>query len=113
MGYDEREQFATNVVRQAFALARRTLGARLGLKEADRRRLRITTIGAVDVTGEQRAAVRAACKVAAERERRRAKGAKSRAEYETGSASARQPFTKARGGRHCPAFLFVVAGQEP
>jgi hypothetical protein len=87
------------------------LAARVGLTEAERQRLQIRTIGAIDLDKDSRAKRRAERKVAAERERRRANGAKQRAEYETGSTTARQPWLAAgisrrtwyrRGTGPCP-----------
>jgi len=62
-----------------------SLAKRLNLHEAERRRLRITTIGAVDLDRAQRAAARRARKRERDRERaaarRKVAGAKPRAEY--------------------------------
>jgi hypothetical protein len=57
------------------------LAERLNLLEADRRRLEITTIGAVDVTREQRLALRRERSRLARQEQRRAAGRKPRADY--------------------------------
>jgi hypothetical protein len=58
-----------------------TLAKRLNLKESDRARLRITTIGAVDVTKAEREAARNARKRKAKRKARADRGVKPRAEY--------------------------------
>jgi hypothetical protein len=72
-----------------------TLAARVGLTEAERERLQITTIGAIDLDKAERTKRRRARKTAADHERRRANGAMSRAEYEAGSTTARQPWSAA------------------
>jgi hypothetical protein len=59
-----------------------TLGKRLNLTEAERTRLSIRTIGAIDTTKEQRMAARMDRKRQAKCDRRRAQGVKPRAEYE-------------------------------
>jgi len=68
------------------------LGKLLNLVEADRRRLGITTIGAADVTKEQRAAARKARKREAMQRRRRNAGAKPRSEYEAAAAGHGKPW---------------------
>jgi hypothetical protein len=68
------------------------LGARLKLLEADRAALRITTIGAVDLDKEARAARRKEAKRQAKLNRRRLKGAKPRARYESESLSRTKPW---------------------
>ncbi len=76
-----------------------TLARRLNLTEADRRRLRITTIGAVDLNREQRAAARQVRKRQRDRqrsaERRRVAGAMSRAEYIATSLTSIKPWIPA------------------
>lgn len=68
------------------------LGAKLKLLEADRAALRITTIGAVDVTKVQREQARKERNKAAKAAARRVKGARSRAEYEGRSISRAKPW---------------------
>jgi hypothetical protein len=68
------------------------LAARLNLREADRARLGITTIGAVDMTKAEREAARKARKGQAKRERRRKQGAKPRAEYLAAAAERTKPW---------------------
>lgn len=58
-----------------------TLAAKLGLTAADRARWQITTIGAIDLLKEQRAARRRERDRARKRRNRRAAGAQPRAEY--------------------------------
>jgi hypothetical protein len=70
------------------------LAVRLNLNEAERRRLRITTIGAVDLTKEQRKARRRARDRALKEARRRRAGAKLRSEYETNSISRNKPWER-------------------
>jgi len=59
----------------------------LNLHEAERSRLRITTIGSCDLSKEERVKRRRALKRLRRRERRRASGAKPREEYEANSIS--------------------------
>jgi hypothetical protein len=68
------------------------LAARLNLTEAERRRLRITTIGAVDRTKAERIADRKRRKRLIERARRRARGVRPRAEYQRSSVSRAKPW---------------------
>ena len=68
------------------------LAARLGLTDAERRRLRITTIGAVDKARDARQAERTARKREAEKLRRQAQGVRNRAEYQAGSANRTKPW---------------------
>jgi hypothetical protein len=69
-----------------------TLGKRLGLREADRARLGITTIGAVDMTKAERETARKARMRQAKREQRRKQGVKPRAEYLATSAERTKPW---------------------
>jgi hypothetical protein len=68
------------------------LAARLNLREADRARLGITTIGAVDMTKAEREAARKVRKRQAMRKRRLAAGAKSRTEYLATSVERTKPW---------------------
>jgi hypothetical protein len=68
------------------------LAVRLNLREADRYRLRITTIGAVDMTKAEREAARKARMRQAKREQRRKQGAKPRAEYEAAALGHGRPW---------------------
>lgn len=70
------------------------LAARLGLTSAERNRLKITTIGAIDQTKAERLAERQKRKRHADRERRRRKrqAAKSRTDYETQSMTRQKPW---------------------
>ena len=71
------------------------LARRLNLHEAERQRLRITTIGAVDVDKAQRIHRRKEAKRRAMAAARRAKGATPRAEYEAKSLSRARPWEAA------------------
>jgi hypothetical protein len=68
------------------------LAKRLGLHESERNRLRITTIGAVDLDRKERLAKRKAKGRQREEARRRAVGAKPRHEYEADSVTKRRPW---------------------
>jgi hypothetical protein len=68
------------------------LGARLRLTEEERERLKITTIGSVDVTKAERARRRQEHKRRREHLRRRRQGAKPRSEYEAQALSRTKPW---------------------
>jgi hypothetical protein len=68
------------------------LAWRLRLTEDERRRLRITTIGAIDLTKAQRLARRRLHKRLYKEARRRHEGAKSRTEYEANSINRTKPW---------------------
>jgi hypothetical protein len=69
-----------------------TLGARLGLREVERTRLRIRTIGAIDLTKAERLSRRRDRQRRNRAQLRRTNGAKPRAIYEATSASRRRPW---------------------
>ena len=69
-----------------------TLGARLGLREVERSRLRIRTIGAIDLTKAERLARRRDRKRVRRIGCRRAQGIRPRAVYEATSASRTKPW---------------------
>jgi hypothetical protein len=69
-----------------------TLGARLGLREVERSRLRIRTIGAIDLTKAERIARRRDRKRVRRIHRRRAQGMRPRAVYESASVSRKKPW---------------------
>ena len=71
------------------------LAWRMRLTAADRKALRITTIGAIDASKGQRSAQRRDRKRKAEEARRRAKGAKPRTEYEASAISRQKPWEAA------------------
>ena len=68
------------------------LATLLALTDVERTRLRITTIGAIDLTKAERKARRSKRDRERRREERRARGAKPRAEYEGYSLSRRKPW---------------------
>jgi hypothetical protein len=76
-----------------------TLAKVLNLTEAERRRLHIRTIGAVDMTKAERAQQRKLQNRQAHRDKRRANGAKPRAEYEAKSISRAKPWVAERISR--------------
>jgi hypothetical protein len=91
----ERDEFIAAVIAKPLRWRADKLAARSGLTDVERQRLKIRTIGAVDLGKAARATRRAKRKVAIEQERRRANGAQPRVEYEAGSTSARQPWIAA------------------
>jgi hypothetical protein len=68
------------------------LAWRLRLTSADRATLKITTIGSIDKAKSQRWHERRERARAAKEERRRATGAKARADYEAAALSRQQPW---------------------
>jgi hypothetical protein len=95
----ELANITTRVIARPLRWRADRLAIQLNLNEAERRRLRITTIGAVDLTKEQRKARRRARDRALKEARRRAAGAKLRAEYEANSASRNRPWDALRMSR--------------
>ncbi len=71
------------------------LAQRVRLTDAERRRLRICTIGAVDVTRAERKLARRLRQRQRDRARRRARGARPRGEYEAASANRLEPWIAA------------------
>jgi hypothetical protein len=69
-----------------------TLAQRLGLTELERRQLGIRTIGAIDMTREERKKARRLRQRQRDLVRRRAQGARPRAEYEANSVSRSKPW---------------------
>jgi hypothetical protein len=92
MASDEAQSLIRDVLANALRWRADALAKRLNLTEAERRHLRITTIGAIDAGRAERIARR--CKHARDREqqRRRAKGATSRSEYEANSITRAKPW---------------------
>jgi hypothetical protein len=88
----ERDILITDILAKPLRWRADKLAARLNLTEAERRRLNIRTIGAVDVTKAEREATRRSRKLEAQRILRRAKGIKPRKVYEGRSASASKPW---------------------
>lgn len=77
----EREDLVTRILAFPLRYTADKLAAKLGLTAADRSRLKITTIGAIDENREQRFARQKERRRLAQEARRRAKGAKPRAVY--------------------------------
>jgi len=69
-----------------------TLGRRLKLSQREREELAITTIGAFDFNAEQRRAARKHRRRMKERERRKVRGAKPRADYQANAISRSKPW---------------------
>jgi hypothetical protein len=89
---DTLDQLIADVIDKPRRWKADTLAERLNLTDVERRRLRITTIGASDRSKADRMADRKARKREAERARRRARGAKPRKQYESTSAAATKPW---------------------
>ncbi|MGX4772014.1 hypothetical protein ACWAUC_19765 [Bradyrhizobium guangdongense] len=92
MRLDEMSRIIEAVIAKPFRWNADTLGKRLNLAYADRQRLKITSIGAVDVTKAQRAAARKARKREDMSQRRRAAGVKPRSQYEATAAARAKPW---------------------
>ncbi len=100
---------------------------RIALSVADRKRLRIRTIGAVGVTARQRKTQQKNTRAEREAERRRDAGAKSREDYLVGSLSRTEPWkqlgiSRAQWYRRrkrqdetspCPIFLEYIISHGP
>jgi len=81
MAADEAGEIVRRVVANPIRWRADKLAARLQLTEADRRRLRIRTIGAIDMTKQERQQARRLRQRQRDRARRRAQGKTTRAEY--------------------------------
>ena len=92
MSLTEVQALTTKVIAKPIRWSADKLGKRLNLTEAERQRLKITTIGAADVDKAERLARRNERKRLREQERRRAAGAKTRTEYEAQSISRSKPW---------------------
>jgi hypothetical protein len=92
MAADESGEIVRQVVARPFKWRADKLAARLRLTEADRRRLRIRTIGAVDMTKQERQQARQLRQRQRDRARRRSRGAKPRTEYEANSVNRTKPW---------------------
>jgi hypothetical protein len=71
------------------------LGQELGLVEADRQRLKIRTIAAIDMTAEERRQAARLRRRQHMRNKRRAAGAKLRADYEANRINKQKPWIAA------------------
>lgn len=92
----ERASLIRRVFRRPISYRADTLAAMIGLTYARRQRLGVTTIGAIDMSFEQRQKLNQANDRDYQRDKRRATGAKPRAEYEKQSISRSAPW-KAEG----------------
>jgi hypothetical protein len=91
MPQDEVRAFTTKIIAKPLRWRADTLGKRLSLIEAERSRLKITTIGAVDLTKEQRKARRRMRDRLIKEARRRSTGTKLRSAYEANSLTRTKP----------------------
>lgn len=92
MSRTEAQALTAKVIAKPIRWRADKLGKRLNLVEVDRTRLRITTIGAVDVDKAGRQARRKERARLRDEQRRRSAGATSRAEYEAKSISKARPW---------------------
>lgn len=88
----EAKAIAARVAANPMKFTADTVAWRIGLTDAIRTRLDIRTIGAIDMNKRQRAARRKERDRIAKAQRRRAKGAKLRVQYEAESASRTKPW---------------------
>jgi hypothetical protein len=92
MTADELKAFTADVMTGPCKFRADTLGRRLRLLQREREDLAITTIGASDFDAEQRKVARNHRRRANEQARRRARGAKPRADYEANAISRFTPW---------------------
>jgi hypothetical protein len=92
MSQHEVETLTAKVVAKPIRWRADTLGKRLNLTDADRSRLKITTIGAVDADKAERKARRELRARRRKEECRLSKGAKPRTEYEAQSLTRTKPW---------------------
>jgi hypothetical protein len=95
LGLAERERLISEVAECPLRWRADKLGWKLRLSDVERRKLKITTIGAFDVTKAERAKRRASSKRERERNRRSRSGAKSRAAYLAQQKTKAPPWTAA------------------
>lgn len=91
---DQAAELAAGVIARPLKFTADTLGWRLRLSAAERTRLAITTIGAFDLTKAQRARSHKLRRAAAERARRRKKGALPRGDYEASLLARTRPWAE-------------------
>lgn len=91
----ERDDLLQEVTRFPRRWTAEALAAKLNLTEVDRRKLKIRTIGAVDMTAEERKQQRKLRERARKRLRRRSGGAKKREQYLADSKSRLKPWKAA------------------
>jgi hypothetical protein len=94
MGAAETEKLTAKVIAKRYRWTPDKLAFRLRLTEAERHRLRITTIGAIDLTKDERLARRRHRARHRDELRRRRKGSKPRADYEANSISRNKPWER-------------------
>ncbi|MCW2200440.1 hypothetical protein M2227_002530 [Bradyrhizobium elkanii] len=92
MPSDEAEALIARVLRKPLRWRADTMAKRLNLMAAERQRLGITTIGAVDVDKAERLAKRKERAKLRQQQRRRDAGATTRADYEAQSLSRTKPW---------------------
>ncbi|WP_369723087.1 hypothetical protein AB8Z38_03100 [Bradyrhizobium sp. LLZ17] len=92
MPADEVQALTAKLIAKPYRWGPDTIGKRLNLMDVDRTRLKITTIGGVDVGKAERLARRKQRARQREEQRRRANGSKTRAEYEAQSVSRSKPW---------------------
>jgi hypothetical protein len=86
---EEMVKLATEAIRVRRRWTADKLAQRIGLTYADRQRLGVTMIGAIDMPKAERDRLRKERAVAAKRDKRRAGGARTRAEYEANARALR------------------------
>jgi hypothetical protein len=91
---DEVQGFTARIIAKPIRWRADKLAARLHLTEDERRRLRITTIGAIDLTKEQRKARRKLRNRLLKQAGRRQAGARQRSGYEANSLSRTKPWER-------------------
>jgi hypothetical protein len=89
--FDDREAIA-RILANPHRFRADPLAAKIGLTAERRTRLKITTIGAIDLPKRERNKLRKAKKIEQRREKRRKDGAKPRAEYEAQSIEKAKPW---------------------
>jgi hypothetical protein len=94
MDEDKVSELIAVVLRRPLKFKADTLGRKLRLSNAERYELKIRTIGAFDVSKEQRMAYRKLRRAMYDRTRRQEKGAMSRHEYLVSSLSRLRPWKK-------------------
>jgi hypothetical protein len=108
----ERDDFLQEVTRHPRFWPSRELAIKLNLAEAERGRLKIQTIAAVDVTDEERTQMRKTSNAELQRAKRRAQGAKSRDERLASSKSRTKPWLALGLGRSV-YYAKLKAGRLP
>jgi hypothetical protein len=94
MAQDEARTFTAKIIAKPIRWRADKLAAKLQLTEDERRRHRITTIGAIDLTKEQRKARRRLRDRLLKEAKRRQAGAKQRSDYEANSLTRTKPWER-------------------